>query len=113
MSISALRNSSASKGTSNLFELNPAKSQPSINCAISFAISLKVGAFFTSSSYILWIEDASLGIGIVGLTLNVLVSSFPFGLTLISAISTILSLVTFTPVVSKSKKTIGFLSLAA
>jgi hypothetical protein len=45
----ALSNSSASKGMSNLLELYPARSAFSIKATIFSAISLKVGAFATSS----------------------------------------------------------------
>ena len=47
-SIPALRSSSASKGTSNLLELNPPKSAPESISMILGAASLKVGAFSTS-----------------------------------------------------------------
>src|SRR5690606_7346527 len=54
----------------------------------------------------------SFGIGIPGLTNHVLLSSFPLGYTLRTAISTIRSLVMLTPVVSKSKKQMGFVKLS-
>ena len=109
-SIPTLKNSSANNGISNLLELKPAKSQLCISSEISGASSLKVGSFATFSSDIPCIAVVTSGIGIVGFTSQVLLSLFPFGKTLRMAISTILSFATCTPVVSKSKNTIGFSS---
>ena len=103
-----LKNSSANNGMSNLLELNPPKSQLCKSSAISGASCSKVGSFATFSSVIPCIAVVSVGIGIVGLTSQVLLSLFPLGNIFRIDISTILSVATCTPVVSKSKKAIGF-----
>ena len=72
--------------------------------------SLKVGSLATFSSVMPWTAVVSAGIGRSGLTNQVLLSLLPFGNTLSIEISTILSLATFTPVVSRSKKQMGLVS---
>lgn len=57
--------------------------------------------------------SASGEIGIVGLSLLVLVSLEPSGITFIIEISTILSVATFNPVVSISKNIMGFLRFSS
>ena len=93
-----IRNSSMSIGTSNLFELNPAKWQSFIKPLISDASSEKFGLSLTISSVIPWITDTFTGIGIVGLISQVFESSLLSILILTTEISTIRSLVTLTPV---------------
>ena len=105
-----LKNSSANIGISKLLELYPAKSQLCIKSWRIGAKSLNVGSFFTFSSVIPCISVDSEGIGIVGFTSQVLLSLLPLGYTFNTDISTILSLATAVPVVSKSKNTIGFFS---
>jgi hypothetical protein len=75
---------------------------------MSEAIILNNGSFLTISLVIPCILEASDGIGTPGFTSQVLDSLFPFGNILRIDISTILSKETLTPVVSKSKKHIGF-----
>ena len=74
------------------------------------ASSLNVGSLATFSFVMPCTAVANAGIGIVGFTSHVLLSLFPLGNTLNIDISTILSLATSIPVVSKSKKQIGRVS---
>src|SRR5512140_3298308 len=106
-----LRNSSARTGMSNLFALYPARSHPSRKVVSFFAISLNAGEFATSLSVMPWIAVDFGGIGISGFTLVVNHSSVPFGDTLRTEISTILSVTILMPVVSRSRKAIDRLSL--
>ena len=87
-------------------------SQPSIHLARDLAIWLKVGSFLTSSSWMPWMREASSEICIVGLILRVLTSVLPSGMTLTMDISTIRSVATLRPVLSMSKKIMGFLRLS-
>ena len=89
-------------------ELNPPRSLFFINSDTFGANSLNVGSFSTISSEIPWIAVVTAGIFISGLTRQVKLSLFPLGKTFNIDISTIRSFETFTPVVSKSKKQMGF-----
>ena len=106
-SISADTKDCISSGRSKRFILKPARSQSLKNNSISFAMLLKSGISFTSSSYMPCISDVSFGIGMPGFTL----CSYHFSLPSVSifkiAISTILSFTGLTPVVSRSKNAIG------
>ena len=68
---------------------------------------MKVGSLATFSSVIPCTAVVCGGMGMVGFTNHVLLSLFPFGYTLNIEISTIRSLATSIPVVSRSKKQIG------
>ena len=107
-----LRSSSASKGISNFIKLYPAKSQSLMKFIISSAISLNNGLFLTFSFVIPCILMLSSEIGICGLISQFLMSLLLSILTFNKQISIILSFVILKPVVSKSKKTNGFLSLS-
>src|SRR5690554_2349065 len=72
------------------------------------AISLKVGWSATISLVIPCMSLASLGIGISGLTRHVWVSLCWLGCSLSTEISTIRSVARLVPVVSRSKKQMGF-----
>ena len=82
-------------------------SAPSINCFISFASILKLGASFTISSVIPCISELALGIGISGFTNRRLTCLVPSSPIFTMAISTILSTLILIPVVSRSIKQMG------
>jgi len=92
--------------------LKPPKSQPRMNCSSDLATCAKVGHSFTSSSVMPCTAVASSGMCIPGLRRRVFVISSPSGMTLISEISTMRSFDVSTPVVSRSKKTMGRLRLS-
>ena len=103
----ARRNSSASIGTSNLFELNPIKSHPSIQRNRSLAIWAKLGQSFTSSSVMPCTAVLASGICMPGLMRRVLVSSLPSGYILITDNSMMRSSEIEVPVVSRSNTIAG------
>ena len=96
---------------SNLFELKPPRSVLDIISLILGAMVTNLGSLITISLVIPCISETSFGIGTSGLTSHVLDSLFPLGKTFSIEISTILSFEILIPVVSRSKKQIGFVSL--
>ena len=85
------------------------RSQCSINCFISFATCLKVGASFTISSVIPCTSLEPFGIGICGLINFLFTCRFHQDRTFTIAISTIRSIEKLVPVVSRSIQAKGVL----
>ena len=87
--------------------LKPARSASSMRVSRLFARKQNVGSFAISSSVIPWIAVTSAGIGTPGLNRRTRSITSPWGVTLMSASSTMRSFLTSRPVVSMSKKTSG------
>ena len=103
----ARSNSLWSSGMSNRAMLNPATSLSRKTSRISPSESRNVGLSLTSSSRIPCIRVASSGMAISGLKRHSYSLRSPLGHNLITASSTIRSIPTIVPVVSKSKKANG------
>ena len=106
-SMPARRNSSASIGMSKWLELYPAKSQSFIFSFSFGAISLNVGASFTSSLLMPVSSVTSCGMALPGFTSMFSRRSSPSGITLIYEICIMRSRTRSSPVVSRSKTTRG------